>query len=68
MIQNEELPIGFTMELAQHSDQLNQFSHMSRAEQEQIIHKAQNVQSREEMRNLVESISTQSSAGKEHIT
>lgn len=68
MIQNEELPIGFTMELAQHSDQLNQFSHMSRSEQQQIIHKAQNVQSREEMRNLVESISTQGSAGKEDIT
>lgn len=68
MIKNEELPIGFTMELAQHSDQLNQFSHMTRTEQEQIIHKAQKVQSREEMRNLVESISTQSSAGKEHIT
>ena len=68
MIQNEELPIGFTMELAQHSDQLNQFSHMSRAEQEQIIYKAQNVQSREEMRNLVKSISAQSSAGKEDIT
>ena len=68
MIKNEKLPIGFTMELAQHSDQLNQFSHMSIAEQEQIIHKAQNVQSREEMRNLVESISTQNSAGKEDIT
>lgn len=68
MIQNEELPIGFTMELAQHSDQLNQFSHMSRAEQKQIIHKAQNVQSREEMRNLVESISTQNSDRKENIT
>lgn len=34
MINNEELPIGFTMELVQHSDALNHFSHLSKNEQE----------------------------------
>ena len=39
MIHNEELPIGFTMELAQHSDALIRFSNMSKDEQQihQII-------------------------------
>ena len=53
MIKNEELPIGFTMELAQHSDILNQFAKLSKLEQEIIIIGAKSVQSREEMRNYV---------------
>lgn len=56
MIRNEELPIGFTMELAQHSDVLNQFSKLSKTEQISIIDKAREVQSREEMREYVESL------------
>lgn len=56
MINNEELPIGFTMELAQHSDVLNRFSRLSQAEQESVIAGARNVSSRNEMRNYVESI------------
>lgn len=56
MIRNEELPIGFTMELAQHSDVLNQFSKLSKTEQKSIIDKARDVQSRDEMRQFVESI------------
>lgn len=34
MIKNEELPIGFTMELAQHSDILNRFAQLPKQEQE----------------------------------
>lgn len=56
MINNEELPIGFTMELAQHSDALVRFSGMTEDEQQEIIGHARNVASREEMRHLVESI------------
>lgn len=56
MINNEELPIGFTMELAQHSDILAHFSQLPKSEQESIVNKARSVQSREEMRNLVKSI------------
>lgn len=56
MIKNEELPIGFTMELAQHSDVLNHFSSLSKAEQDTIIDKARGVQSHDGMRQFVESL------------
>lgn len=56
MINNEELPIGFTMELAQHSDILNRFSVLSEPEKQSIIDKARTVQSRDEMRQFVENI------------
>ena len=53
MIKNEELPIGFTMELAQHSDILNQFAKLSKSEQDTIVSGARAMHSREEMRNYV---------------
>ena len=56
MINNEELPIGFTMELAQHCDALVRFSGMTKDDQQKIISQARNAASREEMRHLVESI------------
>ncbi len=56
MINNEELPIGFTMELAQHSDILNRFAQLPKPEQESIVDGARQVQSRDEMRNYVESM------------
>ncbi len=56
MIDNHELPIGFTMELAQHSDVLNQFAKLSEAQQEALIQGAKNVTSRDEMRNYVENM------------
>lgn len=56
VIDNQELPIGFTMELAQHSDVLNRFSGLSEAEQKSVIDQARLVQSREEMRQFVESM------------
>ncbi|MDD6493025.1 MAG: hypothetical protein PUG54_12580 [Firmicutes bacterium] len=56
MINNEELPIGFTMELARHSDALIRFSNMEKNEQQSIINQAREVKSRSEMRHLVESI------------
>lgn len=55
-IDNEELPIGFTIELAQHSDVLNQFSQLSKTEQQSIIDSARSVQSHNEMRRFVESL------------
>ena len=35
MIDNEELPIGFTMSLAQHSDILSRFASLPKQEQEE---------------------------------
>ena len=56
MIDNEELPIGFTMELALHSDVLDRFSKLPKAEQKSVIDGARQVKSRNEMRHYVESI------------
>ena len=56
MIDNQELPIGFTMELAQHSDTLNQFARLPQSEQDSIVDGARNVSSRDEMRSYVENL------------
>ena len=56
MIDNNELPLGFTMELAQHSDILNQFSKLSKEEQASIVSGAKQVKSRGEMRSYVENL------------
>ena len=56
MIDNRELPIGFTMELAQHSDILNKFAQLPESEQKSINHGARQVKSRNEMRNYVENM------------
>lgn len=54
MIDNEELPIGFTMELAMHADALNKFSRLTKTEQETHVAHAREIESREQMRNYVE--------------
>lgn len=56
MINNDELPIGFTMELALHSDILNQFSKLPEEERKRITDGARQVKSREEMRGYVENM------------
>lgn len=56
MIDNHELPVGFTMELAQHSDILNRFVQLPKAQQETIVEGARNVRSRDEMRSYVENM------------
>jgi len=59
MIDNQELPIGFTMELAQHSDILNRFAGLNKQEQDALINGARLVDSREEMREYVSNMFTQ---------
>lgn len=56
MTDNRELPIGFTMELAMHTDALNRFSALPDSEKEAVIDGAREVRSRDEMRSYVESI------------
>lgn len=56
MIDNSELPIGFTMELAQHSDILNRFAQLPESEKNQIVDGARQIDSRNEMRNYVENM------------
>ena len=56
MINNEELPIGFTMELAMHSDKLNQFAQLPKNQQDSIVDGARQVNSKNEMRSYVETM------------
>lgn len=56
MIDNQELPIGFTMELAQHSDVLNQFAGLSKEQQDFIVDGARKMKSHDQMRNYVENM------------
>lgn len=56
MIDNQELPIGFTMELAQHSDILSRFAKLPESEQKTIVDGAREVKSHNEMRNYVENM------------
>ena len=56
MIDNEELPIGFTMSLTQHSDILSRFASLPKQEQERIVDGARQVKSREEMNSYVENM------------
>lgn len=56
MINNRELPIGFTMTLAQHSNALVRFSQMPQTKQQEIIEGARHITSSADMRNYVENI------------
>ena len=56
MIDNSEMPIGFTMELAQHSDILTRFAELPESRRNELVDGARNVESRKEMRNFVESM------------
>lgn len=52
-MKDEELPIGFSMELAKHLDALNRFSNLSDSEKKSVIERAKQVKSKEEMRSFV---------------
>lgn len=56
MIDNREMPIGFTMELAQHSDILTEFAGLPEARRKALVEGARNVESRDAMRNYVETM------------
>ncbi|MCC8024796.1 MAG: hypothetical protein LIP16_05795 [Clostridium sp.] len=54
IIDNQEYPIGFTMELAMHPDSLNEFAKLPKSRQDSIVNGAREIKSRDEMRNYVE--------------
>lgn len=56
MIENEEMPIGFMMELSKHLDSLSRFASLSEAEQKAVADGARTIDSKSEMRNYVENI------------
>ena len=50
MIERDELPIGFTMELAMNPEAMSRFSGLTEPEQKQVVNRARNIMSHEEMR------------------
>lgn len=56
MIDNSELPIGFTMELAQHSDILTRYAALPEEKRKALADGARDVESRDGMRNYVETM------------
>lgn len=56
MLNNQELPMGFTMALAQRSDILRQFALLPDEEQSRLVDGARQVESRDEMRSYVENM------------
>lgn len=52
----QELPIGFSMALAQDEAAMKQFSTMPEAKKQAILQRARNVNSKQEMQQLVWSL------------
>ena len=59
VIDNGDLPIGFTMELAMNPEAMSRFSGLTEPEQKQVVNRARNIKSHEDMRNYVENMFTE---------
>ncbi|MGN1329447.1 MAG: hypothetical protein ACI4V4_07085 [Eubacterium sp.] len=55
-----DLPLGFGMALAQNEPAMKRFEMMSEAQKAEIINKSHSVNSKQEMQNLVNSLSQNS--------
>lgn len=54
MIDNTELPMGFTMHLAQNQKAMAAFSKLTESEQQEVVENARNIRSYEEMKSYVD--------------
>lgn len=59
MMKNNDLPLSFIMNLAQNENALKQFEAKTKAEKDEIISKTQNIKSRDEMKNFINSLNEQ---------
>lgn len=50
---NKDLPLGFSMDLAQHPDAMKKFSAMTEDEQNRILSEIHNINSKQEMQSFV---------------
>lgn len=58
-MKNNDLPLSFIMNLAQNENALKQFEAKTKAEKDEIISKTQNIKSRDEMKNFINSLNEQ---------
>ena len=56
MTDTNGIPLGFAMALAQNEEALTRFALLSKAEKESLTEKARHADSREEMRQIADSI------------
>ena len=52
-MEQQQLPVGFSMALAQHPEAMAHFTSLSESEQQAIIDGTRSIQSREEMQTYV---------------
>lgn len=57
MYEDNLLPIGFGMALAMNLDAMNHFSSLSESEKEEILNRARDAKSRDEMQRIVSELS-----------
>lgn len=55
-MEQQELPQGFGMALAQHPDAMARFTAMTETEQQQVLQQVRQVRSKREMTSLVEGL------------
>ena len=57
---NADLPLSFVMALAQNESAVKQFNNLSEAQKADIINRSHNINSKQEMQNLVNNLSDNS--------
>ncbi len=57
MENNREMPVGLAFQLAMNEAAMERFSNMSSEQKQQVVAKARNVQSKDEIRGIVREIS-----------
>lgn len=58
ILNNDEIPVGLSMALAENLHAMERFSNMNGAERQDFINRSRNVGSKQEMRSLVSSLDT----------
>ncbi len=58
ILNNDEIPVGLSMALAENLHAMERFSNMNEAERQDFINRSRNVGSKQEMRSLVSSLDT----------
>lgn len=56
---NDTLPVGFAMGLAMDLDAMNHFSNLTEAEKEEILNRAKDATSKDEMKKIIGQLSSE---------
>lgn len=56
LLNNDEIPVGLSMALAENLRAMERFSNMNETERQEFINRSRNVGSKQEMRGLVSSL------------